>query len=80
MHASRGIRTHDPSNQAAKIHVLDRAATGIGQLRRVKHLNRATFLENTCFRQPSTFVTRQQLQQTVLQYIYLLILRNLQTA
>jgi hypothetical protein len=30
IHASSGIRTHDPSNQAAKIYALDRAATGIG--------------------------------------------------
>jgi hypothetical protein len=31
IYAPRVIRTHDPSNQAAKTYVLDRAATGAGQ-------------------------------------------------
>jgi hypothetical protein len=31
-HASSGIRTHDPSNQAAKTYALDRAATANGQI------------------------------------------------
>jgi hypothetical protein len=30
IHASSGIRTHDPSNQAAKTYALDRTATGTG--------------------------------------------------
>jgi hypothetical protein len=30
LHASREIRTHDRSNQAAKNHALDRAATETG--------------------------------------------------
>jgi hypothetical protein len=29
IHASSGIRTHDPINQAAKTYALDRAVTGI---------------------------------------------------
>jgi hypothetical protein len=32
IHASKGIRTHDSSNQAAKTYALDRAATGTGGL------------------------------------------------
>jgi hypothetical protein len=31
IHARSGIRTHDPSNQAAKTHVLDRTATVTGR-------------------------------------------------
>jgi hypothetical protein len=31
IHVPSGIRTHDPSNQAAKTYALDRAATGIGE-------------------------------------------------
>jgi hypothetical protein len=31
VHAPTGIRTRDPSNQAAKTYALDGAATGIGQ-------------------------------------------------
>jgi hypothetical protein len=30
INASKGIRTHDPSNQAAMTYAVDRAATGIG--------------------------------------------------
>jgi hypothetical protein len=30
IHASNGIRSHYPSNQAAKTYALDREATGIG--------------------------------------------------
>jgi hypothetical protein len=30
IHASRGIRTHDPMKQAAKTYALDRTTTGIG--------------------------------------------------
>jgi hypothetical protein len=30
IHASSSIRTHDPSNQAAKTHAFDRAAIGTG--------------------------------------------------
>jgi hypothetical protein len=33
IHASSGIRTHDPSNQTAKTYALDRAATGTGLCR-----------------------------------------------
>jgi hypothetical protein len=30
IHASRGIRIHDPSNEAAKTYSISRAVTGIG--------------------------------------------------
>jgi hypothetical protein len=30
LHASSGIRTHNPNNQAAKTYALDRAVTGTG--------------------------------------------------
>jgi hypothetical protein len=38
IHASSGIRTHDPSNQAAKTYALDRAATGTGSTRTLQVL------------------------------------------
>jgi hypothetical protein len=37
IHASSGIRTHDPFNQAAKIHVLFRAANGISCLKNKRY-------------------------------------------
>jgi hypothetical protein len=33
IHASSGIRTRDPSNQAAKTYALDREATGAGSMK-----------------------------------------------
>jgi hypothetical protein len=47
MHASSGIRIHDPSNQAAKTYALDGAAIGTGGLFPLPFINICTYLITT---------------------------------
>jgi hypothetical protein len=56
IHASIGIRTHDPSNQAAKTYALDHAATGTGKVRLYcTHLSR---YNNQCLSRLNGLVCR----------------------